>query len=195
MKVIAFVALVLLSAGILAGGMDSPDKHLSVARPADQQDQLQGLRDKHERDMWQHAIDQGAPVYRDVSCSPMLPCAKLPSVPGSAAIRYRRQGYVLALSDVAAFGRWYGVISNPIVVPPRFKDVRYVYEVVGSRLANDHNGQPSIAVSIHERRSGCILPACNPVSQLPNYERTVDYFPENLFVDQSFFTQQLSKGG
>ncbi len=152
-------------------------------------------RTAEEVKMWRKAVAQGAPVYRAVSCGAEW-CKDLPVAPLSAAIRHTQHGMVLAVDDVEQFGRWYGVVSYPAMRLDLFEGVQYVYEAVGAKLVKTDSGAVSVAVSIHEKRSGCALPACdpNPQTGLPNYERTWDRTPENLSVRAEAFKGHQGTG-
>jgi hypothetical protein len=152
-------------------------------------------RDAEEIKAWRVAVAKGAPVFKDQSCGSSDWCKDLPTVAGGA-IRHAQHGMVLVSDDVAEFGRWYGVVSAPPMRLDLFPGVQYVYEATGAKLDKLESGALVVKVAIHEKRSGCALPACdpNPQTGLSNYERTWDRTPEYLTVDAAFFAGRLGTG-
>jgi hypothetical protein len=129
------------------------------------------------RDSWMDAARMGAPVYRTQSGPPSLPL-----LPAGKAIVISDGGYAFATDDLAEVGRWYGLLTYPALNMTAFPSVRYVYEVESVELVADTEGRKVLAVSIHEARTGCELPSCDPVTQLPNYDRRYVVKPANAVV-------------
>jgi hypothetical protein len=98
------------------------------------------------------------------------------------AIVLSGDGYVFATDDVADVVRWYGLLTYPAVDLSMFPSIHYVYEVDAAELVTDTDGHTVLAVSVHEARTGCALPACDPVTQLPNYDRRYIVKPANAVV-------------
>lgn len=129
------------------------------------------------RDLWMDAARMGAPVYR-AEGGPV----SLPPPPVGKAIVVSGGGYVFASDDVADVVRWYGLLTYPALDLSAFPSVRYVYEVESAELVTEADGRKVLAVSVHEARTGCALPACDPVTQLPNYDRRYVVKPSNAVV-------------
>lgn len=128
-------------------------------------------------DLWMDAARMGAPIYR-IDGGP----ESLPIVPAGKAIVVAENGYALATDDLADVQRWYGFLTYPVLYSSGFPAVRYVYEVEGVELVSEADGRKVLAVTIHEARTGCELPACDPVTQLPNYDRRYVVKPANTVV-------------
>ena len=120
---------------------------------------------KVARDCWMEAVRQGAPIYRAESGP-----ASLPPKPEGKRIELHANGYVLATDDLADVRRWYAALTAPVLDLSRFPAVRYVYEIEHVELVK-RDGREVLALTIHEARSGCAMPACDPVTELPNYDR------------------------
>jgi hypothetical protein len=117
------------------------------------------------RDSWLDASRQGAPIYR-AEGGPVA----LPLKPEGKRVELYANGYVFATDDLADVRRWYAALTAPALDLNRFPFVRYVYEVEHVELV-ERDGREVLAVTIHDARSGCAKPACDPVTELPNYDR------------------------
>lgn len=126
------------------------------------------------RDSWIDAARMGAPIYR-IDGDP----ASLPPLPAGKAIVISGNGYAFATDDLADVQRWYGLLTYPVLDFSGFPSVSYVYEVEHVELVTDADGRNVLAVTIHEARTGCELPACDPIAQLPNYDRRYVVKPTN----------------
>lgn len=129
------------------------------------------------RDLWMDAARLGAPVYRAHGGPVSLPVAPL-----GKAIMLSGGGYVFATDDVSDVVRWYGLLTYSVLDMTDFPAVRYLYEVESAELVEEDDGRMVLAVSIHESRTGCELPACDPVIQFPNYDRRYVVKPSNAVV-------------
>ena len=119
----------------------------------------------------------GAPIYRSEGGPVSLPLA-----PAGKAIVVSGSGYVFATDDLAEVVRWYGLLTYPALDMTRYPAVRYVYEVESAQIVTGADGHPVLALTVHEVRTGCIRPACDPVTQLPNYDRRYVIKPDNVVV-------------
>ncbi|MDK6078652.1 hypothetical protein [Massilia varians] len=117
------------------------------------------------RDGWMEAARQGAPIYGAEGG-----VLSLRPKPAGKRIELHANGYVFATDDLADVRRWYAVLSAPALDLSRFPAVRYVHEVEHVELV-ELDGREVLAITIHEARSGCVKPACDPVTELPNYDR------------------------
>lgn len=117
------------------------------------------------RDSWMEAARLGAPIYRSEGGP-----SSLPPKPEGKRIELYANGYVLATDDLADVRRWYAELTAPVLDLSHFPAVRYLYEVEHVELI-ERDGHEVLSITIHEARSGCSKPACDPVTELPNYDR------------------------
>lgn len=128
------------------------------------------------RDLWIEAARMGAPVFRGNGGPVSLSVA-----PVGKSIVLSGVGYVFATDDVAEVARWYGLLTYPMLDLTGFPEVRYVYEVESAEIVRE--GERSVlAITVHEARTGCERPVCDPVTQLPNYDRRYVVKPTNASV-------------
>jgi hypothetical protein len=126
------------------------------------------------RDSWIDAASVGAPIYR-IDGGP----TSLPPLPAGKAIVIYGNGYAFATDDLADVQRWYGLLTYPVLDLSGFPSVSYVYEVEHVELVTEADGRNVLAVTVHEARTGCELPACDPIAQLPNYDKRYVVKPAN----------------
>jgi hypothetical protein len=124
------------------------------------------------RDGWKEAHKAGAPIYRYGEQPADWPT--LDPLPASKAYVLTGNGVAFATDDLAEVKRWYAQLTFPALDYSQWKDVRYVYEVTAARVDKDAVGVPHLIVTVHEARTGCVAPACDPVHGLPNYDRTYE---------------------
>jgi hypothetical protein len=117
------------------------------------------------RDSWMEASRLGAPIYSSEGGP-----SSLPPKPEGKQIELHANGYVLATDDLADVRRWYAELTAPALDLSRFPAVRYLYEVEHVELV-ERDGHQMLSITIHEARTGCVKPACDPVMELPNYDR------------------------
>lgn len=129
---------------------------------------------------WLEAARMGAPVYRLAGGLSLLP-----PLPEGKVIVLTGNGYAFATDDVAEVKRWYAVLSAPTLDLSRFPSVRYIYEVEAAELVTEPDGRQVLALTIHESRTGCERPSCDPVTELPNYDRRYVLKPSNAIVKVS----------
>lgn len=117
------------------------------------------------RDNWMEAARLGAPIYRSEGGPSFLP-----PKPEGKQIELHANGYVFATDDLADVRRWYAELTAPALDLSRYPAVRYLYEVEHVELV-ERDGRQVLSITIHEARTGCVKPACDPVTDLPNYDR------------------------
>lgn len=138
------------------------------------------------RDGWKDAHKAGAPIYRNGEQP--ADWSTLDPLPASKAYVLTGNGVVFATDDLAEVKRWYAQLTYPALDYSQWADVRYVYEVTDAKVVKAANGSPRVMVTVHEARTGCAAPACDPVNGLPNYDRSYE-------VEASAMTIHIEGGG
>lgn len=130
----------------------------------------------------QQAIAAGGQAYRDPSaCYPGSFCYSYPSLPANLPMSVGTDyGVVLGAPDINTLSKvWvlakYGDMNGPDNLG---MGTTFVIESTGGGLVYADDGTPSWYVWIHEARSGCVAPQCDPVNGLPNYDRTYFQYPQ-----------------
>jgi hypothetical protein len=124
------------------------------------------------------AVANGANIYRSASsCLSGQPCYSLPALPtGTLPMSVSVGNYTLVASNVQDLGKYYVMMTKPNLDYSSY-GVTWTYENAGSGFTYSDDGTPHWYVWIHEARQGCALPACNPDTDLPNYDRTYSTYP------------------
>lgn len=143
------------------------------------------------------AMDQGAQVYRDPSsCLPGNWCYNFPPKPANLPYSVGMDIPVwLAASSINALSKaWvttkYGDMNGPDNLG---MGTTFIIESTGGGFVYADDGTPSWYLWIHEARSGCVAPACDPVNGLPNYDRTYfQYPPGGQFAPGTYAKQYTS---
>lgn len=155
--VVSVFALLVAGSGVAIWSNDSVMGRVESAQP---------VAELGARDAWMDAARMGAPVYRSEG-GPVT----LPGKPSGKAIELAGNGLVFATDDLEDVRRWYAMLTAPVLDMSRYPAVRYLYEVEKVEMVKGDNGSDVLMISIHEARTGCERPACDPVTDLPNYDR------------------------
>jgi uncharacterized membrane protein len=143
------------------------------------------------------AIAQGAQVYRDPSsCLPGYWCYNFPPKPANLPMSVGMQTPVwLAASNITDLSKYwvtaqYGDLNGPDFIS---MGTTFLVESTGGGFVYADDGTPSWYLWIHEKRSGCVAPVCDPVNGLVNYERTYfQYPPGGKFAPGTYAKQYMS---
>lgn len=143
------------------------------------------------------AIAQGANVYRNPStCVPGFWCYNFPAMPDNLPYSVGMDiPVVLAAANINDLSKYwvtaqYGDMNGPDSLG---MGTTFIVESTGGGFAYADNGTPSWYVWIHEARSGCVAPLCDPVRDLPNYDRTYfQYPPAGKFAPGTYAKQYTS---
>lgn len=123
-------------------------------------------------DSWKIAHKAGATIYRNGDQpTDWLP---LDLLPAGKRFVLTNNNVSFATDDLVEIKRWYADLTHPVLDYSEWPDVQYVYEVKGVQLAQGVSSLPRLVVTIHEARTGCALPVCDPVNGLPNYDRSYE---------------------
>ena len=142
------------------------------------------------------AIAQGAKVYRDPSsCLPGFWCYNFPVKPDNLPYSVGMQMPVwLAAANIDDLSKFwvtaqYGDMNGP---DPQGMGTTFIIESTGGGFVYADDGTPSWYLWIHEGRSGCVAPACDPVNGLPNYDRTYFQYPPGGKFAQGTYAKQYA---
>lgn len=127
------------------------------------------------------AIAAGAQVYRDPSsCYQGAWCYSFPSKPADLPASVGMSVPVwLAASNVTDLSKFYvlgqyGDMNGPDNLG---MGTTFSMEATSGGFVYADDGTPQWYVWIREQRYGCVLPQCDPVNGLPNYDRTYFQYP------------------
>lgn len=142
------------------------------------------------------AIAQGAKVYRDPSsCLPGFWCYNFPVKPDNLPYSVGMQMPVwLAAANIDDLSKFwvtaqYGDMNGP---DSQGMGTMFIIESTGGGFVYADDGTPSWYLWIHEGRSGCVAPACDPVNGLPNYDRTYFQYPPGGKFAQGTYAKQYT---
>jgi hypothetical protein len=127
------------------------------------------------------AIAEGAQVYRDPSaCFAGNWCYNFPPKPANLPFAVGMDSPIwLAAGNINDLSKaWvttkYGDMNGP---DTQGMGTTYIIESTGGGFVYADDGTPQWYLWIHEARSGCVAPQCDPVNGLPNYDRTYFQYP------------------
>lgn len=137
----------------------------------------------------QLTLAQGAQVYRDPKdCLPGYWCYAFPPKPenltmsfpvsSSSSLWFNNPVWIAAsnINDLSKY--WVSANYGESIGPDSSgKGTVTVIEATASGFVYSDDGTPYWYLWIHEARSGCAMPTCDPVNGLPNYDRTYFQYP------------------
>jgi hypothetical protein len=144
----------------------------------------------------QQALAQGANIYRDPSaCLPGHWCYSFPPMPANLPMAAGTDLLVVVaannINDLSKF--WvtaqYGDMNGPDTIG---MGTTFIIESTGGGFVYADDGTPSWYLWIHEKRSGCVAPVCDPVTGLTNYERTYFQYPHGGMFAKGSYAKQYS---
>ena len=144
----------------------------------------------------QMALAQGAQIYRDPSsCLAGYWCYLFPAKPDNLPMAVALNIPVwLAAGNINDLSKYwvtaqYGEATGPDNIG---MGTTYTVESKGGGFVYADDGTPHWYLWIHEARTGCVAPVCDPVNGLANYDRTYFSYPPGGQFAQGTYARQYT---